>query len=602
MALTRIQPAALDVTLNYRANNFTANGFTFADGTTQTTAPGGSVSNPFIKTPYQVVAPQGIQNTGTGLLTPNGTVDFQALRMTISPNGLFAYSFNTTVNTIIRPYSIDQTTGALTALATTTINSGSNSLSLAIDPKGTFLYVGVNSNATIQVYNINQSTGLLTYTSTYSLVAGTSPRAMTIDPTGKFLYVTSYTGTPYSLYQLNIDQSTGALSTGSSVVLESFSTNYRFSIEPTGRFLYISIIGVSALVNTVEVYAINQSTGALTLVQSIASGGTQPQGLAVDPSGRFVYVVLRASGTVAQFSINQTTGQLTSITSPIAAGTNPTWVEIDPSGRFVYTANYGSANFSIFSINQVTGELSASATVSLVSGTAPNFVVIDPTNRFAYGAPDGSVSISQYLINSFSAGQASITRATVTSAANSTSNTTGSLIVIGGVGISGNLYSGGLYITGSNGITFSDGTIQTTAASAADQTARTTANTATIIGQAAYVQANTATIISQAAYVQANAAFAAANTAGSGTTIGIINTNTVLSNTKFILASNTITLTLPTAVGISGTSYTIKNVGDGQITVIGQSGQTIDTNTSMILAYKYSVIGLVSDGTNWQIF
>jgi hypothetical protein len=91
-------------------------------------------------------------------------------------------------------------------------------------------------------------------------------------------------------------------------------------------------------------------------------------------------------------------------------------------------------------------------------------------------------------------------------------------------------------------------------------------------------------------------------TAAGASSIGIINTNTVLSSTKFILASNTITLTLPTAVGISGTSYTIKNVGDGQITVIGQSGQTIDTNTSMILAYKYSVIGLVSDGTNWQIF
>jgi len=89
---------------------------------------------------------------------------------------------------------------------------------------------------------------------------------------------------------------------------------------------------------------------------------------------------------------------------------------------------------------------------------------------------------------------------------------------------------------------------------------------------------------------------------GTSTTIGIINTNTTLSIANFILASNTITLTLPTAVGISGTSYTIKNVGDGEITVVGQGGQTVDTNTSMILAYKYSVIGLVSDGANWQIF
>jgi hypothetical protein len=51
---------------------------------------------------------------------------------------------------------------------------------------------------------------------------------------------------------------------------------------------------------------------------------------------------------------------------------------------------------------------------------------------------------------------------------NSTSNTTGSLIVVGGVGILGNTYTGNLIISGStaagNGITFADGTRMTTAA------------------------------------------------------------------------------------------------------------------------------------------
>ena len=47
----------------------------------------------------------------------------------------------------------------------------------------------------------------------------------------------------------------------------------------------------------------------------------------------------------------------------------------------------------------------------------------------------------------------------------STTNTSGSLIVYGGAGIRGNVYSGGIYITGasSNGITFVDGTTQTSA-------------------------------------------------------------------------------------------------------------------------------------------
>jgi hypothetical protein len=46
-----------------------------------------------------------------------------------------------------------------------------------------------------------------------------------------------------------------------------------------------------------------------------------------------------------------------------------------------------------------------------------------------------------------------------------TTNTSGSLIVYGGAGIRGNVYSGGIYLTGatSNGITFTDGTKQTSA-------------------------------------------------------------------------------------------------------------------------------------------
>ena len=49
-----------------------------------------------------------------------------------------------------------------------------------------------------------------------------------------------------------------------------------------------------------------------------------------------------------------------------------------------------------------------------------------------------------------------------------TSNSTGSLIISGGVGITGNVYTGNIVITGitSNGITFADGTRQTTAAAA----------------------------------------------------------------------------------------------------------------------------------------
>ena len=55
----------------------------------------------------------------------------------------------------------------------------------------------------------------------------------------------------------------------------------------------------------------------------------------------------------------------------------------------------------------------------------------------------------------------------ISNTTSATSNTTGSLVISGGVGMTGNLYTGNLFITGasSNGITFADGTRMTTAAS-----------------------------------------------------------------------------------------------------------------------------------------
>lgn len=69
-----------------------------------------------------------------------------------------------------------------------------------------------------------------------------------------------------------------------------------------------------------------------------------------------------------------------------------------------------------------------------------------------------------------------------------------------------------------------------------------------------------------------------------------------------ILANGTLTLTLPTAVGIVGTKYFIKNIGDGEVTIVGTNNQTIDEKTSLILSEKYSSLSLSSDGSGWLIF
>ena len=77
---------------------------------------------------------------------------------------------------------------------------------------------------------------------------------------------------------------------------------------------------------------------------------------------------------------------------------------------------------------------------------------------------------------------------------------------------------------------------------------------------------------------------------------------TLLSTNSIVLASGTITLTLPSATVNSGKSYKIKNVGTGEITVAtSTSTQTIDGDSVLISRYQYSAFTLASDGTNWVI-
>lgn len=65
--------------------------------------------------------------------------------------------------------------------------------------------------------------------------------------------------------------------------------------------------------------------------------------------------------------------------------------------------------------------------------------------------------------------------------------------------------------------------------------------------------------------------------------------------------SGTFTVTLPTAVGVAGKQYCIKNSGTGIITVATTSAQTIDGAATFILSVQYEAVWVISNGANWVV-
>ena len=65
--------------------------------------------------------------------------------------------------------------------------------------------------------------------------------------------------------------------------------------------------------------------------------------------------------------------------------------------------------------------------------------------------------------------------------------------------------------------------------------------------------------------------------------------------------ANTFTVTLPTAVGITGRIYIVKNSGVGVITVDGDGSETIDGAATVVLGTQYESLTVMSTGASWII-
>lgn len=79
----------------------------------------------------------------------------------IDPTGQFLYVTDTVNNQVVA-FTIDQTTGVLTAMAGSPFGVGDGAFAVAIDPSGQFLYVGNSYDGTISMFTRNPNTGALT--------------------------------------------------------------------------------------------------------------------------------------------------------------------------------------------------------------------------------------------------------------------------------------------------------------------------------------------------------------------------------------------------------------------------------------------------------
>jgi 6-phosphogluconolactonase len=154
--------------------------------------------------------------------------------------------------------------------------------------------------------------------------AGAGPRHLTFHPNGRFAYVVNELDSTIAAYRYDgghgtLDEIQVTAASPGGTVTPNHPADVH--VAASGRFLYLSNRGD----DTIAVFAIDASTGQLSPVQQISTGGKWPRNFTLDPSGRFLVAANQRSDTIASFRVDADSGRLTPTGSAVTIA-NPVCV------------------------------------------------------------------------------------------------------------------------------------------------------------------------------------------------------------------------------------------------------------------------------------
>jgi YVTN family beta-propeller protein len=285
--------------------------------------------------------------------------------------------------------------------------AGAGAEFMAFDHVHNLLFVSNQSANTLSEFSVNTSTGALTAAAGSPFPTGTRPTAAAVDAQGRFVFVANQASNSIGVFSIGTN---GALAAVSGSPFPAASP-FGLSVNPAGTVLYASNFPDSTAsdLNTVSAFSI-AANGALTS----ASGSPFPDakstagfasvvGLLADPSGKFVFAADHMAESVVTFNVNPAGGALTPASAlpppapscSVSCHHNPLRLAVDPADKFIYWTNVQNGTVSAFNINN--GNLTAIAETPV--GAHPFGLALDPTGRFLYVVNKADNTVSGFSVN-----------------------------------------------------------------------------------------------------------------------------------------------------------------------------------------------------------
>lgn len=143
-------------------------------------------------------------------------------------------------------------------------------------------------------------------------------------------------------------------------------------------------------------YRLDQSNGALTLVEQIQAGD-QVNPMALTPDGKVLFAALRVKPfQVLGYRIDSKSGHLTKFTqAPLAE--SMAYLSTDRQGRYLLAASYGADTLSVQKIGK--DQQPSADIVRYKTGLHAHSIRTEPSNRFAYAGNLGTDKVLQYRLD-----------------------------------------------------------------------------------------------------------------------------------------------------------------------------------------------------------
>jgi 6-phosphogluconolactonase len=213
------------------------------------------------------------------------------------------------------------------------------------------------------------------------------------------VYVGTYTNegsTSQGIYAYRFDPGTAELT---SLGLAAQTVNPSFlAVHPSHRFLY----AVNEVNNhagrrsgAVSAFAIDRETGKLTLLNEVASKGSDPCYVTVDKTGKYVLVANYTGGSVAVFPVldDGRLGEISAFVQHTGHGANPERqagphahsIDLSPDNRSAVVDDLGLDETLIYKFDSARGSLASDPTVAKADpGAGPRHLAFHPNGKLAY--------------------------------------------------------------------------------------------------------------------------------------------------------------------------------------------------------------------------